>query len=89
MIRFSAGLVLDMTVSVINDDDDEEAKRFPFPLSFVMTRSGPYGLQRAVFDQGSARCISPYRVDGSSHCPVRDTPGHRATTACADDGLIC
>ena len=89
MIRFSAGLVLDMTVSVINDDDDEEAKRFPFPLSFVITRSRPEGLQRAVFDQGSARCISPDRVDGVSRCPVRDTPGRRATTACADGGLIC
>jgi len=78
-----------MTVSVINDDDDEEAKRFAFPLSFVMTRSRPDGLQRAVFDQGFARCVPPVRVDGVSCCPVCDTPGRRATTACADDGLIC
>jgi hypothetical protein len=78
-----------MTVSVISDDDDEEAKRFAFSLSFVMTCSMSYGMQRAVFDQGSARCTSPVRVNGSSFCPVHDTPGHRATTACADNGLIC
>jgi len=73
-----------MTVSVSSDDDDEEAKRFAFSLSFVMTR---LLVAREFVDQAFARRISSAR-DGYS-VPVPGIPGPRGTSARAAGELIC
>ncbi len=66
-----------MTVSVSNDDDDEEDKRFAFSLSFVMTRC--MRAAREFIDQSFHRYI----------VSAPEIPCPRITPARVRSELIC
>jgi hypothetical protein len=67
-----------MTVSVSNDDDDEEDKRFAFSPSFEKTRCTIPAV-REVYDLFLLR----FKL------PVPETPGSRGRTARVRSELIC
>ena len=80
-----------MTVSVSNEDDDEEDKRFAFSLFFVMKRCNQYADAACKFlDLAFIRSILSardcYSAGGSS---VPGTPGLRSTSARVKRELIC
>ncbi|MFA5237898.1 MAG: hypothetical protein WC362_08615 [Methanoregula sp.] len=79
-----------MTVSVSNDDDDKEAKRFAFSLSFVMTRCNRYaGAAREFIDQAFALFVHSPRDHDSTGSAVPGIPGPRDTSARVSSELIC
>ncbi|MDD1703379.1 MAG: hypothetical protein LUQ31_10410 [Methanoregula sp.] len=62
-----------MTACVSNDDDDEEAKRFAFSLSFVMTSCNRIsGAACGFIDHAFARVTTPARHPGA---PVGSVSG--------------
>ncbi|HNX16987.1 MAG TPA: hypothetical protein PKM50_01505 [Methanoregula sp.] len=79
-----------MTDSVINDDDDEEAKRYAFSLSFVTTRCR-YSARAAgeYVDQAFAKSIHSARTFMSTGRSVPAIPGPRDTRTRVERELIC
>jgi hypothetical protein len=77
-----------MTASVSNDDDDKEAKRFAFSLSFVMTRC-TIDAAREFMDHASLLFIHPARDYGYRGRQVQGIPGPRDTSVRVKSELIC
>jgi hypothetical protein len=79
-----------MTVSVSNDDDDEEDKRFAFSLSFVMKRCARHQDAACEFmDPAFTPFILPARAFRSPGGPVPGTPGPREIFSRVKKELIC
>jgi hypothetical protein len=77
-----------MTVSVSNDDDDKEAKRFAFSLSFAMTRC-IIDAAREFMDHASAQFTHFARDSCSTGRSVPGTPGPREISLRGTSELIC
>jgi hypothetical protein len=77
-----------MTACVSNDDDDDEAKRFAFSLSFVMTRC-TMDAAREFMDHAFAQFTHPARDHRSTGGSVPGIPGPRDTSARVERELIC
>jgi len=79
-----------MTDCVINDDDDEVAKRLAFSRSFVMTRCNhPVDAVREFIDHAFALSMLSVRDHMSTSRSVPGLPDPRVSSLRVERELIC